>query len=360
MTGGAPRARGPTLQQVAERAGVSKSAAAFVLSGRAVERRIGAACAARVRAAAEALGYRGNYHARTLSTGRSSTIGLTMGTSVHGLMGNDFWGPIAGGVAAAARRRGYDVLMAGGSTADDALVHATQLLETGRIDALVVLSQLFGRIPPALREARQPVVTIGGGDARPSHDVSLDPAPGIAAAVAHLAALGHRMLLWIGFSRGRGVTLPERRAAFRAAARVHGLAIRELTIPELVMPEPAFLPRLDETVARFRDALAALPWPAGATAVVCYNDLVAFALQELLAERGLRVPADVSVIGFDDVLAAVASPPLTTISHRLVELGATAVEVALDLLAGRQPPAASVVPAQLVVRRSTAPPRAGA
>jgi LacI family transcriptional regulator len=359
VTGGVPRGRGPTLLLVAERAGVSKSAAAAVLSGRAAERRIGAACVERVRAAAEALGYRGNYHARTLSTGRSSTIGLTMGTSEHGLMGHDFWGPVAGGVAAAARRGGYDVLMAGGNTLEDALVHATQLLETGRIDALVILSQLFGRLPPALLAARQPVVVIGGeNNERSPYDVRLDPAPGIAAAVAHLAALGHRSVLWIDLARGRGTaaTLPGRRAAFRAAMRVHRLVARELTIPE---SEYVASP-LDEMVTTLRASLAALPWPEDVTAVFCYNDLVALALQGLLAERGLRIPADLSVIGFDDVLAAVASPPLTTISHRLPDIGAAAVELALDLLGGSRPPTVRLVPAQLVVRGSTAPPGTGA
>ncbi len=353
MTGVPPRTRGPTLLQVAERAGVSKSAAAAVLSGRAVERRIGTACVARVRSAAEALGYRGNYHATTLATGRSSTIGLTVGAGVSGILGNEFWAAIAGGVESAARLRGYDVLLAGGSNSSEALDHARKLLETGRIDALVVLGQLFPAIPPALMRLPQPVVVIRGeNDVCASSDVRLDPAPGIAAAVAHLAALGHRTVLWIDLARGSGVTLPERRAAFRAAMRAHKLTVRELTIPD-----PEYVPpRLDEALTMFQAKLARLKLPPEATAVFCYNDLVALALQGLLSARGVRVPADLSVVGFDDLLAAVASPPLTTVSHRLPEIGATAVEVALGLLTGKPSSAVPLVPSQLVVRASTARP----
>lgn len=358
VTKGAPRDRAPTLQLVAEHAGVSKSAAAAVLSGRAVERRIGVACVERVRAAAEALGYRGNYHAKTLSTGRSSTIGLTVGASDNVILANEYWAAVAGGVESAARQRGYDVLLAGGSSSADALDHATELIETGRIDALVVPRQLFAAIPSALLNHRRPVVVISGENHEHSpYDVRLDPAPGITAAVAHLAALGHRSVLWIGYGHGRSVTLPGRRAAFRAATRAH-----KLKAVELALPESRFMPTtVDETVAMHRAELATLSWPPGVTAVFCYNDHMALALQGLLAERGLRVPADVSVVGFDDVFAALAAlPALTTVSHRLSAIGATAVELALQLVDGKTPPVVRSVPAQLVVRSSTAARRRGA
>ncbi len=350
-----PRSRAPTLLQVAALARVSKSTAAAVLRGRAAELRISDACGARVRAAAQSLGYRGNYHASTLATGRSFTIGLTTGFGGQGILGVDFWGAILGGIGQAARQHGYDVLLAGGSSCDDAVAHALQLLETGRIDALVAPRQLFPTLPAALFASRRPVVTIGGHDVGSPHDVRLDPAPGIAAAVAHLAELGHRSVLWIGYARGRTTSLPERRAAFRAAMRAHRLVGREVAIQEPVYRDG----HVDEGLADLRAALAKVTWPDDVTAVCCHNDMVAIALLELSRDRGRRVPRDLSVIGFDDLLGAAASPPLTTVSHALAEIGSTAVHVVIDLLAGRPAPAVSLVAARLVVRASTAAPRAG-
>jgi DNA-binding LacI/PurR family transcriptional regulator len=337
---------------VADHAGVSKSAAAAVLSGRAVERRLSAACIDKVHAAAKALGYRGNYHAKTLSTGRSSTIGLTVGASDTVILTHEYWAAIAGGIESAARQRGYDVLLAGGSSAEDALTHARELLDTGRIDALVIPRQLFTAIPSALLKHRRPSVVIGGENHEYSPcDVRLDPAPGITAAVSHLASLGHRSVLWIDQAHGRVASLPGRRAAFRAAMRTHRLKPSVMTIPEA----SSVLATLDEAVAWYRAELAKQVWPPGVTAVCCYNDQMAVALQGLLAMRGLRVPEDVSVVGFDDAFAAVASvPALTTVSHRLSVIGATAVELAFQLLDGKKAPAVRLVPAQLVVRASTA------
>ncbi|MBA3937020.1 MAG: LacI family DNA-binding transcriptional regulator, partial [Planctomycetes bacterium] len=322
---------------------------------RAVELRISAACIARVRAAAKALGYRGNYHASTLATGRSYTIGLTTGAGGPGILAVDYWGAILGGIGHAARQGGYDVLLAGGSSCEDALDHAMQLLETGRIDALVAPRQLFRTLPATLFASRRPVVTIGGHDVGSPHDVRLDPGPGIAEAVAHLAALGHRSVLWIGFGRGGKATLPERRAAFRVAARAHGLTGRDLLIAE---PE-SLRNQIDEGLAAIRAALASATWPAGVTAVCCFNDMIAVAVLELLRDRGVRVPRDLSVIGFDDLLGAAASPPLTTVSHCLAEIGTTAVQVVLEALAGGKPPAVSLVPSRLVVRASTGAPGTG-
>jgi LacI family transcriptional regulator len=357
MNGDGRRARPTTLLQVAERAGVSKSTAAIVLSGRAVACRISAPCVARVRAAALAIGYQGNYHARTLSTGRSSTLGLTMGAGSHGGVAGAFWGAIADGVEGAARAAGFDLLLLGGQDGDAALAHATSCLETRRIDALIVLRLLFYRLPPALLRSRLPVVAIGGRRPEPFPDVQLDAAPGIAAAVAHLAQLGHRSVVWLAHVRAGRLVLPERRTAFRAAARRHRLRVHEI---ELAAVDGQDL-RLGDVVARYQELLRPLALPAGVTAAFCYNDLMALALQGVLSARGLSLPRDLSIIGFDDLHAALAAPPLSTVSHSLPDLGAAAVAIAATLVEGGRPPPRTLVPARFIARASTvAPPRPAA
>jgi DNA-binding LacI/PurR family transcriptional regulator len=346
------RSRPSTLLQVAERAGVSKSTAAIVLSGRAVACRISAPCVERVRSAARAIGYQGNYHARTLSTGKASTLGLTMVGGDHGGVGNAFWGAIADGVEGAARSSGYDLLLLGGKGGDAALAHATSHLETRRVDALIVMRLLFYRLPGELLHSRLPVVTIGGRATEPFPDVQLDAAPGIAAAVAHLAQLGHRAVVWITLARNGRVVLPERRAAFRAAARRHRLRVHELELADLDGHEQ----RPDEVVARYHELLRPVVLPVGVTAAFCYNDLMALALQGVLSARGLRLPRDLSIIGFDDLYAALAAPPLSTISHSLPDLGAAAVGIAVTLVEGGRPPPVTLVPARFVARASTVAP----
>ncbi len=347
--------RAVTLRQVAERAGVSKSTAAIVLSGRAVACRISAPCAERVRAAAQLLGYQGNYHARTLSTGRAATLGLTVGEGGHRGVASSFWGAIADGVAAAARGRGYDLLLLGGSGGDAAIAHAASRLETRRVDALIVLRQLFYRLPDELLNTRRPVVTIGGQQGEGFPDVRLDAAPGIAAAVSHLAGLGHRVALWLAHERDGEVVLPERRAAFLAAARRHRMAVRETAIPAFDSQGMS----LEQVVARYQVQLRALALPKGVTAVFCYNDLMALAAQGVLRERGLGLPDALALIGFDDLHAELAAPPLSTISHGLHELGAAAVALAVDLAEGGRPPPLTLVPARFVARASTVTPPGG-
>ena len=111
----------------------------------------------------------------------------------------------------------------------------------------------------------------------------------------------------------------------------------------------------------YRDQLAAtLKLPASTSAAICYNDNVAVAFCAVLGERGLRVPADISVIGFDDLHAASAIPPLTTVSHMLEEMGAAAVDLLLDMIERTKRPRDLVVTPRLVIRASTASARRSA
>jgi len=182
--------------------------------------------------------------------------------------------------------------------------------------------------------------------------VRFDDRPGIEAAVDHLAGLGHRDILWIGSGVPR-IESELRRGHLAAAAARHGLAIRTMGYDL----EP---PRSDGQVALVADyqrALADRRFPAGTTAIMCWNEAIAFAVYGLLAQRGAAVPRDVSVIGFDDLLADLANPALTTISHACEELGMRAVELAIDLIEGRDRVLSGrvvTVPARLVIRSSTA------
>ena len=339
----------PTLRDVADLAGVSPTTASMALSGRTGSAHISPASILKVQNAAKRLGYRGNYHARTLSSGRSFTLGLAGGAGPVSILEHDFFNHICGGVEAAARARGYDLLIIGGTETLEPLERAQSHLEARRIDALIVLRHLYPGIPSELVHCHLPVVAVQAQvqDEPQVPAVLFDPTPGLEAAVQHLVSLGHRQLLYLGTEHSD----PVRREAFRAAVRSAGV---EATEQRLVLHEPAD-GRSFTTLCH--EALAGWELPSVCTAVLCYNDELALALLAVLSARGIAVPAALSVIGFDDRFGNYSLPALTTISHELAELGMASVSLALDLLENRvaRTPAPRVsIAARLVVRSSTA------
>jgi LacI family transcriptional regulator len=146
-------------------------------------------------------------------------------------------------------------------------------------------------------------------------------------------------------------------AVARGEAFHKAVASIGLRAAEKLIPIEGDYPDIARQISAYREGLrAASPIPSGVTAVVCFNDALALALYSVLGERGLRVPEDISVIGFDNLFAASALPALTTVSHMLPEIGGQAVELALDILKTNRPYPYEVeikVPAQLVLREST-------
>jgi len=344
----------PTLRDVADLAGVSPTTASMALSGRTGSAHISAASIKRVQLAAKRLGYRGNYHARTLSSGRSYTLGLAVGSGPVSVLQHDFFNHICGGVELAARARGFDVLLIGGTETFEPLERALHHLEARRIDALIVFRHLYPGIPTDLALSHLPLVILEGHDLPKLPAVLFDPDPGIAEAVAHLVALGHRRLLWIAIGSNRTPSMNATRyQAFLAAVHAHGVDSEALVLPIQVTNEQD---QRSFTALQYA-ALSAVTLPPSCTAVLCYNDEVAFALIALLAERGISVPEDLSVVGFDDRSGFQSIPALTTISHELRTLGMTCVSLALNILEDRVPrdPVPLIrVPSHLVIRDSTA------
>ena len=343
--------RAVTLRAVAERAGVTAATVSYVLRGHQQRMRISDECTARVRAAAEELGYRGHYHAQALSLGRSNTIGLAVGSGPVSVLRSDFWAAISSGVESEARARGYDLLLIGGAETLEPLERAIGHLAQRRIDALVVLRGIYPKLPAELLRPGFPAVVISPRDTPRTHRVEFDPAPGFAQAARRLANLGHRRMLWLGES---GPGMPDyiavREACCRAAAAAAGIGYARA---DLASVPPTGASAIDS----YRIALAAAPLPVGTTAVICQSDLLALALCADLAARGVRVPEQVSVIGFDDLYGENAVPALSTISQALPEQGRAAVAIATDLAEGKPlgRPEVRTVPSFLIARASIGP-----
>jgi len=338
-----------TQEQIAEIAGVTRATVSYVLCGRAKELKITDAVAARVRRAARKLGYTPNHAARALVSGRSMTLGLLLGDAAGHVA--PFWSAIAEGVEAEALSAGYDVLLirARGEPAATGL----RCLRERRVDALIALGRSAGG-EKAWRDAPVPPVVIRSLGPRGLPCVGLDSRPGIEAAVEHLARLGHRRLMWVG----PNYAAADRGEVVRQAAERRGLQAAAVDLGNVANP---WTDAADAQIAFWRQMLArAMPKRLPATAVLCWNDRMALGLYAMLAERGLKVPRDVSVVGFDDDEAPLALPPLSSVSHEFAKMGTEATRLALRLVAGELSPGAaakavSLVPSRFVPRQSTAP-----
>jgi DNA-binding LacI/PurR family transcriptional regulator len=291
----------------------------------------------RVLRVAEHLGYQPNRAARSLITGRTGNLGLLLPD-----LANPFFPSLVKAVQHQAHRSGYQVLMMD-TDEDPAVELAVARALARQVDGLILCSPRMR--PRELREAAAlgPAVLVNRGT-RQVPAVVFDNLDGMRQVVTHLAGLGHDHLGFAGGPRSSWSNT-ERLRTLRLVTGQQRLRLAELG---------NFAPTAEGGRGAADSVLL-----SGVTAVLGYNDLVAAGLCQALAERGIGVPADLSVVGIDDSLVAgLVRPRLTTLALRSDVAGRTAVDLLLQLLGG-QPPARAPrldVPAELVVRESTGPP----
>ena len=318
-----------TSIDVARRAGVSQSTVSLVLSGKG-RGRISARTEEAVRRAADELGYRTNVAARALRTGAARAVGLVVPDVTH-----PFFGGVLRGAQEVAWREGYAVVLA-----DAGNDRQWELASLAALRALTVDGYLFFEVEPPSTEAVRAVSVETRSETFPV--VRLDAGGGTRAAVQHLLELGHTRIGHVA-SEVETDTFAMRLEAFD-----------ELVGPTDLRVVSAF------TLDAARDAVAPLLDRADRpTALFADDDILAAGVYIAARERGLSVPGDLSVVGFDDLsLARLLEPPLTTVRADAQALGAAAFEALLVLLRGEEPEPERVVPVELVVRGSTAPPAA--
>lgn len=320
------------LADVARVAGVSAATVSRVLSRPDM---VSPATRTTVEAALRTTGYRVNEAARNLRQQRTGAV-----VAMVPNLGNPFFAKILSGMGGALGRRGYDLLV--GDTMNEAGRHVilNRFLDRSRADGIVLLDG--GVTPAELARPDAPPVIMAcewiDGAALPC--VVLDNARGTELAVRHLAGLGHRRIGCIGGPEENVLHA----ARMEGMARVPGLALHRF--------------RGDFTLEAGRRAAAAwraLPQRERPTAVVAFSDEMACGFIAELTRHGIRVPGEVSVVGFDDIeLAAHLTPPLTTVRQPKREIGRRAAEAILALIEGEALPQRTVVQPELVVRGTTA------
>ena len=322
-----------TIYDIARETGLNASTVSRALN---VPGRINAKTEKRVRDAASLLGYRFNPMARALPTGRTSTLALLLSDIT-----NPVYFPLMRGAELVAAGESHTLVVADSHESPETELATAERLQTS-VDGIVLVASRLS--DDAIRELAQlkPVILVNRKVAGVASVVP-DITPGIRSALEHLAGLGHRSVAYLSgpapswMSRHRWDVLLDQ-------APDHALSIVEIG------PSSPTLEGGEEVFRRVR--------ASGVTAVVAYNDLMAIGLLRACTAAGVRVPDELSIIGFDDIFGSdFTTPAITTIRTPLGDVGEEAIHRLLRDVRGLDADESPTPVTELLVRGSTAPPR---
>lgn len=327
-----------TLKAVAQRVGLTPGTVSAVLNDSPAARSVPERTKSRIFAAARELNYRPNFLARALRVNRTYTIGV-----IAAEIGDPYGSTVISGIESYLRKHDFFYLTVVHRHDKKLLESYSQLLLQRGIEGFITIDTSIEQPLPL------PAVAVAGH--RPVDGVTnivIDHQTAARLALQHLVELGHRN---IAFMKGPVVSsdAEDRWTSIMAVARDLGITVQPALTVQLEGEDVA---RAPENAIRWGKELLARKRPF--TAVFTYNDNVAVAVMRVLQEAGLRVPHDVSVIGFDDIQAAAyTNPPLTTVRQPLKRMGEIAARTLLDRIEGRTEyvPEIAIEP-QFIVRQS--------
>jgi LacI family transcriptional regulator len=326
-----------TIDELAELSGVSRSTISRVLNGGSVSEKT----RRRVQAVLWETNYRPNLAARSLASGRSNVVGVVMHIDPHLLFQDPYFSQLMQGMSTAlADRSAGMMLWLGNRSKEDTL---GTILSMGLLDGVVVTANdLDDPLVDGLLASSLPTVLVGHRKAdRTASYVDVDNVHAADAMTSHLISIGRSR---IGYITGtpRNVATIDRLAGYRRAMERAGLASEDLIVEGDFNPASGV-------------AGAATLLDRGVDAIFGANDATALGALEAIRARGLRVPEDVALAGFDDLeFDARLDPPLTTVRQGVREQGAEAVSNLIQLIEDRSgSPRRVLLPTELVIRQST-------
>ena len=342
----------PTIRDVARLAGVGTTTVTRVVQSRGY---VSTETRDAVLAAVQQTGYQVNSVARSLKQRRSFVIGHLLRSTIP----NPFYLMVARGVEDVARSRGYTALTYNVQGEAEAELRGIETFLNWRADALIFTTAVVPENVDYAFARGLPVVQVERPKSANAPRITVNNYTGALDAMHHLSGLGHRDIAYVGalpIAEQAGYVEKERIAAYRDAMAAIGA-----TPSEFFLAGPQYLQDAENSLRPGYDAavrlLAADRRP---TAIQCTNDIIAAGVLQAIGEAGLRVPDDISVIGFDDTLGHYLTPQLTTVRLPAYELGQTAAQMVIDAVEGATPQEALALQldATLVLRHSTARPRA--
>ncbi|KQT01678.1 LacI family DNA-binding transcriptional regulator [Rhizobium leguminosarum bv. viciae] len=307
----------PTMADIARLAKVSPTTAARVIHNNGY---VSQENREKVLQAVEVLGYRPNLQARSLRTQRSFSLGLILSAARE----NPFYTQISHAIRTAAMERGYSMLTVNHSYSENAEAVGVQQFLDHNVEAVILCHALNLDNIRVLTDAGVPIVQIERHDLETAHFVELDPTPGMTEALNSLAALGHRRIAFLGGSveaetETAGPSAErERIRAFQMAAVSAGLVLEDCPVilgPYDTRGARGRLPGYDLAEELLRMSLPIV------SAIITGSDVLAAGVLQALYDRGIRVPEEISVIGYDDSFAQFLSPPLTSIAQPYDAIG---------------------------------------
>jgi LacI family transcriptional regulator len=349
-----------TLIEVAERAGVSIATVSRVLRNNGY---VAPATRKRVEEAIRATGFRVNAVAQGLRSQRTFTIGHLM----QSIAPNPFFAQVALGVENEARRSGYSVLLFNVNGNPQFEAEGVNRLIERRVNAIIFTTAVDAANVATAVAAGIPVVQVERYTPVPTHMVRVDNFSGSAAATRHLIELGHTDIAYIGVDPTKGSTTTgypghrevdeQRMCGYTETMAQYGLPVKQSLIRICrsygAVGDIAEAPA--EAYEAARSLLAERPRPS---AIFATYDIFAAGVLQAVYEAGLRVPADVSVIGFDNTYAPYLAPQLTSVAQPMLDIGRTAARIVVQTLQEEEPPPSlrtEVLSTRLVVRASTGP-----
>jgi DNA-binding LacI/PurR family transcriptional regulator len=327
------------MKRIAREAGVSLTTASRALNDRPDIR---PETRERILAIAQELGYTPSAIARSLATQRTHTIGLGVRTHL------DMWAAeVILPIEELARASGYEVFVSSHHAEPDRERSMLQAFQSRRVEGMILINSVLGEEIPTLHESWGIPIVLISPLVQPPHryTVQSHEVAGAQSATDYLIRLGHRRIAHLGAPEwsapGRN-----RQQGYRAALEAHGIAWDA----QLVYDGDA------HETGGLEGAQVLLSLSDPPTALFCFNDLTAVGAYHGARRKGVDVPTDLSVVGFDDVsLVHCVDPPLTTVRQDKEALGGLAVRMLFDLIAGRETQAPVILDTELVERQSCAP-----
>ena len=329
-----------TLEDIGRLAGVSRSTVSRVINGQSNVR---PDVKARVEEVIARTGYTPNAAARSLVSGRSGVVGLVIPSRVHALFEDPYFSLLIQGVSAAANRAGNTLTLFLFQDEEEERALYPRVVTSGFVDGLIVTAtRMADPLLARMANHQLPIVVVGRPDTEGISYVDVDNKQGAMKVASHLCDLGYERIGLLGAPANTSAGID------RLTGFVEGLAKCGKALPPELRADGDFSEQSGyEAILKI---LANNP-----DAVFVASDTMAMGALRALRERGVRVPGDVALVGFDGSPAAARSvPPLTTVDQPIAETGKKAVGILNSLIAGDEvAPVVETLPVELIIRESS-------